>query len=300
MARPTENKIPSESAYPKYRFLAELAADAKTNGLHFQTNAEIDLRILRALEKPEISLSAITRLIGAEPLMSAHIVAVANSAAFRSGDQIIADLQGAVAKLGLDNVRALAIALLVRRMSESPKASPPLQRRMAAQLWEHTAHVAAIAMVLARRITHVPPEAALFAGIVHEVGCFYLLSRATDRMELLTASWPEQGNEAEMELLVQLNRVTAEALYVPAPTMAALEDLWAGYLAIPPRSLGDTLLLADQLAPVASPFCGVPAASQSGSGCGASIEMIVDADKLSAILAESTAEVNSLVDTLLR
>ena len=41
------------------------------------------------------------------------------------------------------------------------------------------------ARVLARRVTRQNPDAAFFAGIVHEVGSFYLISRAADFPGLL-------------------------------------------------------------------------------------------------------------------
>jgi len=51
---------------------------------------------------------------------------------------------------------------------------------------EHTAHVASLAHVIARRVTRLDPETALFAGIIHEVGGFYLLSRVKDHPDCST------------------------------------------------------------------------------------------------------------------
>ena len=45
--------------------------------------------------------------------------------------------------------------------------------------------MAALAHVLSRRVSHVDAETAMFAGIVHEVGGFYLLSRAEEFPALL-------------------------------------------------------------------------------------------------------------------
>lgn len=275
-------------------FLAGLVARVDRSGLHFRTHAAVAAQLLRALEAPETSMTSVTHLVQAEPLLAARLVAVANALTFNASGRVTADLRGAVTRLGLNNVRALATAFLVRQMSESSPSFPPALLRMARQLWEHTAHVAALAHVLAHRVTRVDPEAALFAGIVHEVGGFYLLSHAAEHAGLFEGEAPEADGAAEMELLVELNRKVARALCVPEPAMAALEDLWSGFLAIPPRTLGDTLLLAEELAPVASPFCGIGGAS----GPQASFEIILDAGTLSGILAESTNEVLSLADAL--
>jgi hypothetical protein len=72
---------------------------------------------------------------------------------------------------------------------------------------------------------------------------------------------------------------------------------------MPPRTLGDTLLLAEDLAPVASPFHQAKnPMSKDGdkvqTGAAASIEVILGADTLSSILQESAEEVSSLAAAL--
>jgi hypothetical protein len=76
----------------------------------------------------------------------------------------------------------------------------------------------------------------MFAGIVHEVGGFYLISRAAEYPGLLDedfSAWNETG-EAE------LGRALLKVLGVPQAVVDAIEVCWAGYLAMPPTTLGDT------------------------------------------------------------
>jgi hypothetical protein len=171
-------------------------------------------------------------------------------------------------------------------------SAPAAQRRAAAQLWEHSAHVAALAQVLARRVTHLDPEIAMFAGIVHEVGGFYLLSRAADFPALLDEELADLDSDAE----AIVGRAVLRALTVPERVMSAIEYYWEGFLAMPPRTLGDTLLLAERLAPVPSPFRQSVARTEAGAP--SSIELIIGAGTLSAILADSAAEVVSLTGAL--
>ncbi|HXE39836.1 MAG TPA: histidine kinase, partial [Azonexus sp.] len=90
----------------------------------------------------------------------------------------------------------------------------------------------------------------------------------------------------------QVGRSVLRALGVPAAILEALETLWDGYLAMPASSLGDTLLLADQLAPVESPLAEL--AGMSRKGMAAEIDLLVDDETLSSILADSAEEVESL------
>jgi hypothetical protein len=285
----------------KREIMARLVVEASQTELNFQTHAAVTMRVRSALDDPDISVAAVAKLIQAEPVLAARVVAVANSAAFDRSGRGIADVRSAVARLGFRNVRSLATAFLVRQMGGSK--GDPTQRRMAKQLWEHTAHVSALAQVLARRVTHVDPEAALFAALVHEVGGFYLLSRTAEFPGLLEGD-PADWNEPDLlDLDIELGRVVLHALGVPESTLANLEEFWAGFLALPPHTLADTLLLAEDLAPVASPFHEVKNLPDSdGSpaqvGAAASIEVILGAETLSAILRESAEEVSSLAVAL--
>ena len=143
-----------------------IAGEADLGKLVFPSHAEIGMRVKRALDDPNCSAEQAARLIQAEPLLAARVVAVANSVAYNRSGRVIADLRQAVARLGFGALRSLAMSLLVRQMSGQPAA--PALKAMVQQLWEHTAHVAALAHVIARRITKIDPETALFAGILHE------------------------------------------------------------------------------------------------------------------------------------
>ena len=152
--------------------------------------------------------------------------------------------------------------------------------------------VAALARVIARRITRQNPDAAFLAGIVHEIGSFYLLAQESAHPGLLQSNlecWQGDGE-------ARLGRAILQALEIPPSIVEATETLWSGFLALPPASLGDTLLLADELAPVESPLGALMGMSRKEMPV--EIEVLVDGETLSDILAESADEVASLTDAL--
>ena len=270
--------------------LDAIAADAARGDIVFPTHGEIALRVQRLLDDPECSLDALGKLIGAEPILATHVLAIANSIAYNPGGRAISELKSAVSRLGLAALRALAAAVIVRQMKDLP--SDPAHRALAAKLWEHTASVASLASVIARRVTRQNPDAAFFAGIVHEIGSFYLISRASTFPGLLENDlelWHGEGEAA-------VGRAVLHALHAPAPVVDAMETLWAGYLKMPPKSLGDTLLLADQLSPIESPIDAL--AGMSRQGMAVELEVLIDDETLTSILAESADEVASLCAAL--
>ncbi len=275
----------------KRQIFRSIAAGVAKGELAFPTSARVAIKVRRALDDPDCHIDAAAKLVQAEPLLAARAVAMANSVAFNRSGRELTDVRSSVSRLGFRTVRALATALITRQLAGEQSAAA--QQQLAAQLWEHTAHVASLAHVIARRVTKGDPETALFAGIVHEVGGFYLLSRAKEFPELFDGDyydWIESGE-------VEVGRAVLKVLAVPDAVMEAIEVYWAGYLAMPPRTLGDTLLLAEELAPVPSPM-NRRGGEGAGTGMTASIDMAIGEDTLKAIMDESAEELASLTGAL--
>lgn len=272
-----------------------MAAHMAHGELAFPTSAQVALRVRQALDDPDCHIEKAAHLVAAEPLLSARVVAAANSVAFNRSGRKVTNVRTAVARLGFRAVRALAMAVVTRQMADAK--APPHCRTLANHLWEHTAHVASLAHVIARRVTHQDPETALFAGIVHEVGGFYMLSRAKDYPGVLDGEdftdWIE-GGEAEV------GRAVLGVLAVPEPVAEAIETYWDGFLAMPPGSLADTLLLAEELSLVPSPLHALNNGGYKGrtEGMTARLELALGHETLSGILAESEEEVHSLTAAL--
>lgn len=283
--------------------LKQIAEEASRGDLVFPTNTALMLKIRQALDDPNCSVDQAARLIQAEPLLSARSVAVANSVVYNRMGREVVDVKTAVNRIGFATMRSLVMALLTRQMAGAP--SSPKQKQMADLLWEHTAHVAALARVIAKRVTHQNPDVAFFAALVHKIGGFYMISRAKDYPALLEVARPMmvvtgEGDEEGQDLDVAVERDLAMAvlrkLEVPAAIIAGIADYWRGMLSIPAESLGDTLLLADYLSPVASPLRYADAASPEEDAI--HIDMIAGEALLSEILEESADEVNSLMQSL--
>ena len=268
-----------------------IAAQAGRGELSFPTNVDATLKLQRALNDPDCHADVAARLVQTEPLLAARTVAIANSVVYNRSGNEITNVRNAVQRVGFRTLNALAASVIVRQLDS--KIRQPHLRQMANQLWQHSAHVAALAQVIARRVARVDPETAMFAGIVHEVGGFYLLSRAEEYPGILEGDpdeWIEHGE-------VEIGRGVLRKLNVPAPVMEAIEALWEGMRALPPESLGDTLLLANDLSPVASPLHTRPGATTRSAA--STIDFVIGDGTLNSILEESAEEVKGLTSALL-
>lgn len=278
----------------KAEALKSIATQAGRGELVFPTNVNASLKIQQALDDPDCGIEAAARLVMTEPLLAARVVAIANSVAYSRFGGGVTNVKTAVTILGFSTLRSVVAAVVIRQLSNAV-TDPAIRARMDL-LWKHSAHVAALAYLIASRVSHVDPETAIFAGIVHEVGGFYLLSRAQEFPALLDNEAIAHGDLTESPETF-IGRAVLHKLMVPKRVVAAVEALWFGMRVMPPETLGDTLLLANDLAPVPSPLD--PRSAETIRQSASEIDFAVGEGTLNSLLAESAEEVNSLTNSLL-
>jgi HD-like signal output (HDOD) protein len=268
-----------------------IAAQASRGEITFPANVNASLRLQQALNDPDCHVEAAAKLIQANPLLAARSVAIANSVAYNRSGNEITSVKSAVQRLGVRTLQSLVAAVIVRQIGS--EITNPVLKQQIDQLWEHTAHVAALSQVIARRVTHLDPETALFAGIMHEVAGFYMLSCAGDYPQIIEGEpedWVDHGE-------IEIGRGVLTRLGVPDGVFQAIEAMWVGLRALPPESLGDTLLLANDLAPVPSPLYQ-PRSNITEQGA-RTIDFVMGEGSLHQVMVESAEEVRSLYAVLM-
>ncbi len=231
------------------RFYRLMEFELASGELSFPTSMELGLRVRRALDDPLCGADELSGMISLEPLLAAHVVRMANSAMFRRGPRPVADVRSALIRVGVAAVRPMALALVARQIAQS--VGRPA-RAQAEQLWRHTIEVAALAWAIAAEVPRVSPDQALYAGLVHKLGSFYLIARAAEFPELLD----EDGELADLIRYwnPRISREVLLALGTPADVADAVEDAELYFEGWPPRSLADVLYVAAVSADTSDPF----------------------------------------------
>ena len=269
-----------------------LIVDQATRGeLVFPTSVNAALRLQLALADADCHIEDVIKKVLAEPVLAARTVALANSMMFNRSGDAVTSVRAAVARVGYRNLYSMAAAMVVRQFGHRIRDAG--LRARAEQLWRHTAHVAALAHVIARKITSVDADTALFAGIVHEAGGFYLLSRADEMPGLLDD--PCEWLGAAQEIIA---REMMRKLAIPEPVAMAIVSLRGATLTPPPLGLRDTLLIAKQLATVPSPMAS-PEHDDSQYASSALLRFVSNNEELERMLLESAAEAESMSAALL-
>jgi len=168
---------------PSFRIVQDLAADLSSGNVSFPTLIDATLKIQRVLNDPGITADRVARTVSSEPLLATKLIHLANSAALGPrGGKPIADVKGAVLRVGHAGVQAMATSVGMSQLVVAKEMRPFL--KTAEAVWAHSLDVAAIAFLLARKLTKLSADGALVAGLVHDVGRFYLLSKFPKYPEL--------------------------------------------------------------------------------------------------------------------
>lgn len=218
--------------------------------LNFPTVLDLSLRIQRVADDPDSSLDDIAAIAKAEPVLSAKAVRLANTVLMNPYGTPVTHTGDAVRRIGLDALRGLAFSVAAEQVAQDFRSHQ--MKLIATGLWMHTVDVACWASVIARESKAAQPDAAMFAGMMVDIGQFFLLARATDypaleedmqRFADFVATWHAPVGRAILEVF-GLPESILDAYREPLPEASQ----W------PPASLPETLRLARVLTESPNPF----------------------------------------------
>ncbi|MFT3963676.1 HDOD domain-containing protein [Propionivibrio sp.] len=179
--RTEQDKIGEELTAQRFGMLADIARELAGEVL-FPTCFDAVLRLRKELQNPNLTLARIAQVVQLEPLVAAKLVRLANSAAYAAHGQAVRDLPAAINRLGLNVVRATALAVAMGEILHAKEMAG--FSALAQRLWEHSIRSAAAARLLAQTHTRISSDEAMLAGLVHDLGAFYMLYRAVQYPEL--------------------------------------------------------------------------------------------------------------------
>lgn len=241
----------TESALPKpdtqslhMRLLKDVATDL-SGEVNFPTTLDLAIKMRQAFKNPGITASELERLLEMEPIIASKLLQLVNSSSYRGDGPVITDLGAAIAKLGEERARTTALGIALDQIMKSRHLVA--FDRYARLNWEHSIRSAVYARHLAQHGQRVDPEDAFLAGLVHDIGVYYLFYRAADYPEYkhdrqalveLVLGWHESIGESVLHALGLPARIAESARDHDQPR---LEE-------VAPRTLGDIVYIANILA----------------------------------------------------
>jgi HD-like signal output (HDOD) protein len=156
-------------------FLQTLERELAAGKVVLPSWSKVTERARTALAAPEFAIDELAGLLGAEAGLAVRVLTLANSAMFMRGGRPLSDLKLAILRVGHDMLRSAVYAHALLQLRQAPK----LQRlkHTLQQLWRESTQVAALARLLTTRTGKGDPDAALLAGLLHNIGKLYLYVR---------------------------------------------------------------------------------------------------------------------------
>ena len=165
----------------RFEMLADIAKELSGEVI-FPTYFDAVLRLRKVLQDTSLSIIEIAAAVSMEPLIGAKLLHLANSVAFNPAGLEVVDLKSALTRLGVNAVRTTAMSIVMSQLMRAKGMANFAELTHA--LWDHSIKTAAAARIIAKNLTRLNPEEAMLAGLIHDLGAFYMLYRATQYEEL--------------------------------------------------------------------------------------------------------------------
>ena len=205
-------------------FLASFLDELNRNRVVLPTLPEVAVQVRKLANDPNTSTRQLARVVGTDAALTARLLKVVNSPLYRGQDKI-ENIQAAVTRLGAAQVRNLVTALVMQQLYQA--RGTHLTRQRLKTLWSHSAKVAALSYVIARRFTKLQPDQAMLGGLIHDIGILPILRRAE--------AYPQLANDPEAleEVIKHLHTIIGPFILDEwnfSPELVAVtsqhEDLW--------------------------------------------------------------------------
>ncbi|MDA3785903.1 MAG: HDOD domain-containing protein [Deltaproteobacteria bacterium] len=139
--------------------------------------------VLSSLDKASASAAKLEEIIKEDPMLTAKVLKIANSAAYGAGTEI-SSLARAIVTVGFDEVRNIVIGLSLSGVFCDDLGFDEFD---AVDIWLHSIGVATCAKMIAQEVPGLDPEEMFTVGMLHDIGrilfCLYFPDELHDILD---------------------------------------------------------------------------------------------------------------------
>ena len=198
----SNNPVPAEVSREHAQFTRVINTELAGEAPELPSFPDVALRVRKALGNPDVAVDDVVRMVSAEPSLAVRLLQLSNSVALNPSGQRITALRVAIARIGFNLARSATIAFAMSQMRRA-EAWRGLESRFH-EIWEESAHLAAMSHAVAKRARGVIADQAMLAGMLHAVGKLFVLTRLSRFPSLLHS--PTHYFEIEREWHVRAAR----------------------------------------------------------------------------------------------
>ena len=286
----------SDTSLNSFKFVQALSNELSQGAIDLPSFPDIPFRIKKALEDPDVETRDIVKLVSTDPVSTARLINVANSAGVAGSAKSVSDVRSAITRVGFKMAHTIAMSVA---MNQALKSAPSgdLQEQFKT-LWRHSLNVAAFSFIIAKRYRKINPDEAMITGLMHDIGKMYILSRVEQ-------SFPELANDSEAlgDVIAQWHSGIGQAImsnwgFNEAMSQVADEHEILHRIVDDP-DLTDIVLVANLFAnTMESGEAMTVKLNDEWKDISAFERLGIDSDSIEEITEHSLAEVQSIIATL--
>lgn len=128
-------------------------------------------KVLRLVDNSKTGAADLSKVMEADPVISANILKVSNTVFFASLNRRISTIKDAVVRIGLRETKRIVMGMSVMAILDKKNNNLGFDRMA---FWQHSLATALIAERIAKRMGRVNTDEAFLAGLLHDFGIILL------------------------------------------------------------------------------------------------------------------------------
>lgn len=167
----------------QFRFVSLLALELENGDISLPSLPDVVMKIREVLESDNADFDTVSQAVSVDPALVSRLIVFANSALYNRANVEIETLDAAIGRLGFEVVRSTAMSLAMKQLYASDRHSHAAKKLRA--IWARGMKLSSMAWAVASNTPSIDAEAAFMAGLMHEIGKLYIVTKAEEFPELL-------------------------------------------------------------------------------------------------------------------
>ncbi|MEM6511609.1 MAG: HDOD domain-containing protein [Pseudomonadota bacterium] len=182
------------TADDQFRFINLLALELNNGDITLPSLPDVVIKIRNMLENDSSDFDQISKAVSVDPVLVSKLFLFANSALYNRAGVTIDTLDGAIGRLGFEVVRNTAMSIAMEQLYAAEKHSHAKKYLQAA--WARGMKLSSMGWAVSRCNKKLNDESAFLAGLMHDVGTLYIITKTDEFPSLL-------GDQASFNDIVQ-------------------------------------------------------------------------------------------------
>lgn len=195
------------SKQDQFRFVSLLALELQNGDIVLPSLPDVVMKIRQMLESETAGFNQVSQAVSLDPVLVSRLFVFANSAYYSRGNVKVESLDTAISRLGLEVVRNTAMSLAMKQLYGSNKHSEASQHLR--RIWANGMKLSCMAWAVAGRVPAASQESAYLAGLLHDVGKLYIVTKAEEFPTILGS--PESLKAMFDEWNAQISKTIMES-----------------------------------------------------------------------------------------